>query len=346
MSGNESSWDLVFCAGYVVYPCKEKEIVREEVIGSSIKLGKKLINFFYPLFEESEYSYKLGINFKSEDGLRENHIRDLVRKLAIEDYKEKVNASHELAYKLSKVTTNRSPMGLFVTLVGKRDNLIRVLLWKFPAHDSLQAISNGEVFKLDLIEDVFSKEEKYFKAAVFEGTSAENDFWRGKVEDRQANWSQKEVAKFWISDFLYAVDEITPARGTEILTSIVSDLIRKTDNSEDEDYLISSIKVLKSQGSRRITFRDFANNYLTENLGKAFLTNKKVRNLLDSSFNLDQSVIEKKIKLKQLDIDGKFAIRGPFDEFDKRVIVKETDEKDIVEVSISGRITSKSLRAK
>jgi len=94
---------------------------------------------------------------------------------------------------------------------------MRVLLWKFPSEENLQANISAHGLTIKLLQDAFSRKSHYFKAAMFEGTPATTSFWTGKVEDKQAKQSVKEVADFWVTGFLNARPVLTEVRGSRIL---------------------------------------------------------------------------------------------------------------------------------
>jgi len=156
-------------------------------------------------------------------------------------------AAQELACRLARATTNRSPSGLFMVLVGRLNEYIRVVLWKFPADEALQASVMTDGIAIRVLEDAFSRKSTYFKAAFFEDCPADTSFWTGKVEDKQAKHRVAEAAEFWIAGFLAARTALTSARGTRILARALRKTIQQTTCIEDKEALIAAGSVVKSQ---------------------------------------------------------------------------------------------------
>jgi hypothetical protein len=60
----------------------------------------------------------------------------------------------------------------------------RVTLWTFPKDEALRLRHNRSGSSIDYLEDVFSRNSKLRKAALFEGQQRRTDFLTGRVLDR------------------------------------------------------------------------------------------------------------------------------------------------------------------
>ncbi|NVM23847.1 MAG: hypothetical protein HWN68_18965 [Desulfobacterales bacterium] len=348
MSPKTESWELLFCAGYIVWPCKglEPDAVQDRVAGSPINVDTIPTSFFLPLFAESAERCPIDIGFALEGEKQENTVRNLVRSIAFDEPTKKAHAAQELAYRLACATTRRSPLGLFVVLAGQANEHTRVLLWKFPADESLQARISAGGITIRLIQDAFSRKSTYFKAAMFEGTPARTTFWRGKIEDKQAKHRVTEAADFWIADFLSAKPALTDARGTRLLARALRETVKQTKSVEIKEDLVAAAVAIKSQVDRNISLDEFASSYLPKDARPIFIEKAGGPALADAIFRIDRATLERELRFKSIVLDNLFIIKGPLDRFDDVVDVEPTDQEGVVEVSLRGTITSQAVQTR
>ena len=262
-------WKITFCAGYIVPPSrglKEADAV-QGIQGSHVKLDHSIISYFNPLFIDSVVTCPINVIFTHTEGRQENEIRDRVKQLAFGLQEEQVEHAKALALALGLATDQRSQPGLFITLVGQSSmGFSRVVLFKFPADESLQAIFSEEGLSINVITGAFSRKNDYFKAAVFEGTKASTAFWVGKVEDKQATQRIFEVSDLWVIGFLKALPNLSDERGTRTLAKATKSLLDTVYDEKTRLQIISALTTIKSQDDRLITLRNFADDYLPSNL--------------------------------------------------------------------------------
>jgi hypothetical protein len=345
MRPQQGSWHFEFCAAYVVPPCAGMSTAeaRRAIRGSSIDVSTIPQGFFLPLFGAAVTSCRIGIVFAPEGGEQRNPVRDLLVAIVGDAQGAKDRACRDLACRLAEATTRRSPGGLFVVLSGRLGDMWRVVLWKFPADEALQAeISDGSI-TINLLRDAFSKSSSYFKAAVFEGGPAERAFWEGRVEDRQTKQRLREVADFWVEGFLAARLAFKPAHGTRVLARALRQLLSRVDSAGDRDALIAAATVAKAHPGRLISIGGFAGDYLPEELGEVLIEIAGGSEVADHAFELDSETLEKEFKVRSLMLDNQFTVKGPMDEFDDVVRVRDTDEPGQVEVTLSGSLTSEKI---
>lgn len=349
MAPNKEIWELLFGAGYIVPPCKglEPAQVEARVVGSPVDIASLPIDYFLTLFSKEADDYPIDIVFSPENGRQENKVRTLVRAIALEDEKVKANNSLELAYCLARATTRRSKKpGLFVVLAGHTNDNHRVVLWKFPADESIQASVTKEGISIRLIHDAFSGNSTYLKVAMFDGIPATTSFWRGKIEDRQTKSRVREVADFWVVDFLQSRPAVTDAGGTRLLARVLRDTIRKTKDIEVKQSLVDAASVIKGQAGRNITLEDFADSYLPEDIRQNFIRVAGGPEISSDLFRIDRDVLDQELRYKSLSLDNQFIVRGPLEQFNDIVQIEDTDEEGVVEVSLRGRITSQEIFTK
>jgi len=284
-----AEWRLEFFAGYLIPACSllPSDQIPSMVQGSVIPIQEIPTSFFLPLFQKQKRSAVIGVEFSPEDGQQQNSVRELIRAIAFRTAPEKEDASHELAIRLATVTTRRSPDGLFVVHSGSYSGNARVLLWKFPADESIKASMGGRILTIELIEDAFSRQSSYFKAGIFEGTPANTSFWRGYVEDRQAKTKITEVAEYWAIAFLTARPDMKPTRGTRILARALRKTIREAPTIDLRDSAMSAAITVKGLPGKVMSLRDFAEEYLPAELRPPFLEYVGIPEVLDRPFELE-----------------------------------------------------------
>ncbi len=340
-----SDWNLEFCAGYIVEPRKGQETskIKDSLVGFQINIANIPTEFFLKLFAMAPDKYPINVAFIPEEGKQENEIRTLIRNIAFAKSTGKEVEALALAVQLAGATDNRSQSGLLVILSGKTKKNHRVILWKFPADESLRMLIKGTK-KIELVRDVFSRKGTYYKAAMFEGSTATTSFWKGKVQDNQAQDTLSEAAEFWIKDFLCARSELTNVHGTRIASKALKKLIDKTKELDRKESLVAAARVLREQSGKRTSFKDIADTYLPVESRPEFIETTGTEEISQQTFQLDKEVIEKQFKYKSIILDDEYMVKGPLDKFDEEVKINPIDKEGKVEVSLTGKITSESVR--
>lgn len=344
MAVTEDSWRLSFWAGYIVHPGHglSSSEIDSAITGSSMDVAAIPGDYFTPLFDSAPSDCRIDIAFRPENGKAVNMVRNFVRQLAFDKGRLKQAAAHEMARRLASATTHRSPEGLLIFLVGRTHDRSRVLMWKFPADEILQARVSKEGMDIQLLKDAFSRRSKFFKAAMFEGRPSTTSLWTGKVQDNQAKSATLEVAKYWIEDFLLARPAMSDVRGSKILGRVVREALRKSP-PHDQDAILNAVSSVRTQTDRRISLTEFAETYLPEPLREEFVSAPEISDIADEVFRIDEEALREEIRFKSLVIDGRFMIRGPAEDFDSFVSVDPTDEEGVVKISLVGRITDRKL---
>lgn len=350
MINENGDWVISHCAAYIVRPAKSvaKELVPHMVQGGSIPLQQIPPNI-YPLFNKEFDQYPVGISFRprSVNGqeIQENEIRDMIQTIAEDSYDDRNQACRTLALRLAEVTPKISKSGLLVILSGSRNDFNRVLIWKFPREDTIQADTGGENILLQEVQNAFSLESTYLKVAAFEDSEHDNNFWEGKIEDKQAKSSIKEAAKFWIEDFLDSLPEMTDDRGSRLLAKYIRKSIDSTEDQDIKQSLIDATKILLHRQDARITFRDFADNYLSEEAADHFLDILPTPQIADSIFSIQTSEIYRQVKREFLILDNGIIISGPIDSLHEKIDISENEDGSVT-VIITGTVINKRIKVR
>ncbi len=117
MSMDDESWNLLFCAGYIVHPCKdlETEEVERLVRGSQTDVDAIPSAFFLTLFSRRANEYPIEVAFVSEGQAQRNEVRTLVRSIAFDEPQKREDASRKLALRLATPKTCPALVGQSVS---------------------------------------------------------------------------------------------------------------------------------------------------------------------------------------------------------------------------------------
>ncbi len=176
--------DITCVTSYLVHPGKgERSPIA--VRGTLLPLSGSLFRMLAKVFSRSDSECQIPIRFLSRaDGAQNNEVRtDLVGFIE----SPSVDAGMQLANRLRDCTTRRSGLGLFFVMLGRENQTFKVLLSRFPADEGVVAEAREGALQVEFIERVFMKRAASYKAAFYEGSSFDSDFWSGFAVDRQLN---------------------------------------------------------------------------------------------------------------------------------------------------------------
>lgn len=322
----------------------ELEDVCNEIEGSTINLTSDFHEYFYPLFSDSHETSTVAVTFIPEkNGQPTNEIRTLIQEMAFGTDQDRNRASRQLAGRLAIASDERSPSGLFIIIVGTCNNLTRVVLWKFAADESLQAIFAKEGLTVNVVSSAFSRKQEYFKVAVFEGNQARTSFSKGHVEDRQATHKAYEVSDLWVIRFLQAVPEVTDARGTRILAKALRQVLSQLNSLEVKQNVIAAATVLRALDNP-VTLQQIAENYLPPIVRSQFVKALGNLSLVHAPFRIDKQVMDEQFGVRSLILDTSFVISGPIESFDQEVAIEPIENDGTVRIVLTGRIVDARVK--
>jgi hypothetical protein len=340
------SWELAFCAAYLVPPCRGLTAAEAmaTLLGSPVDVATLPGEYFGPLFCEQAEKHPIGVAFAPEDGVQKNSVRDLVRTLAFGDTAVRHVAAEDLTVRLALATDKRSVLSLFLVLVGAApDGRTRVVFWTFPANPSLRASMGQQGMSIELIRDAFSRSGSFYKAAMFEGPQVGTSFWQGAVEDRQAKSRARGVSDFWIVSFLSARLAMTGAQGTRLIAKTIRQLASQNPDADSIQALVDAAMTLLSQPGELVSLRQVADSYLPPGIRVEFLSSVGGEPIVDMQFRLESETLRKELRLRSIVLDNGFVVRGPLDRFDEVVHRSPPGLGGEVEISLHGRILSERI---
>jgi hypothetical protein len=340
-----SEWDLQYLCVYEVQPNLEEDgkIIRH-VHGGALKIQGDVRTYFGGLFGRGEERYPILTDFQPEDNKQQNPVRTLVTELAKGSSAERRAAAKKLAVRLADATPGNAKEGLFAAMVGVRDGVCRVVLWRFTAGASLRLVDadDDEDVHLEVDLKTFSKQGHQFKASMFEGKSPVTDFWRGRLRDNQVHETKTDHAQYWVRDFLQSKSAVTDGRGTQILTNAVTAAIRET-KGEQREQIIQAAKLIQTQKEKPITIEGFTKTFLDEEVAPFVLKHVQA-DVRKTPFTLKKNIVSKRLGMKRVVVDDLIQVKAALDVFESRVKLGEPDAKGNRDITIRGRITKEDLQ--
>lgn len=355
MSMATDAWEIDFCAGYIVPPCRNQEIryARNEVKGSSISLKSDVIaKFLRDQFIKSETDCDIEVVFNSVNGnLNQNLTRQLVMRLNADNGDERDVASKELAVKLALALDNRSfriaPSCLFIVMQGHNDDIQRICIYTLPADETLQATFSSDGLNMSVVKGAFSRRSELFKAAMYEGRRHSSAFSIGFVQDSQAKQRTQQAANFWISDFLQSRATLTDERGSMLIGKHLREVISDKRFDDERESLIHVAVSIKSHSGEQTTLSTFADTYLPSIVRAEFLA--ALESVANIPFKIDKEALDKELAYRTIVLSTGLSITGPLDRFDTAdTMLKHTDErtKRLRYIALYGKIINDGVNGK
>lgn len=172
--------------------------------------------------------------------------------------------------------------------------------------------------EVDVIDDVFLRDAHSYKAALFRDTSLTSGFWSGTAIDKQITYGTRDVAKYWIQNFLFSEFETTSRAGTQRLADALNAAARSTENSEVQQQ-IAAVATLSPQIQGRVTTVDS----FCQDVGFSEQTKEAVRahipneSLVTAPFEFDRTEFHKRLPYRSVDLSNGATLTAPADKFDE-----------------------------
>lgn len=342
------SWTYDFLAAYDVLASKSLTVREAErnISGGVIKINQEIESYMGRLFERDEETYDIPICFVGDQSKNDsNPIRTHIRALAHGPQEARRRAARALAVKLALATPGTTKEGLLVVMVGQHSGTTRVVLWRFGAGASLSLVTKKEgEAELKVNLRTFTKGTQYFKAALFEGSSARTAFWEGQVRDTQSHAREVDHARYWVNDFLEAQSSITDARGTKLLETAIKATNKELKDPAHQANLTQAARLAATQKGMRTSLSRFADNLLPE-VREAFLRHAGSERVREAIFTVDRTTALRRFGARRVLINGRISLQAPNDAFGREVVMGQPDGAGETTITIRGRITREEVRS-
>lgn len=326
---------------YLVHPAKGSEDTLH-IGGAAVPLSGKMFDLLKGIYERSETECDISISFnRAANGTQQNDCRDLM--LTYLRGPTVVRGRH-IAYRLAKVTTNRSHLGLLFLIAGQEGLDHKLVISRFPADSGILAEEDSDGLSVEFLEKVFMKNAKSYKAVMYRHHSFDAGFWVGKATDKQVNSSEIDIPNYWIAEFLESDFRTTAAAGTRRLAIACRDAARKSNDSLIKSEIAAAATLARGLAGQRLSVRQFTRRIgLTPAAQTAIFSELKPA-VVDELFQLDALEFSRIIAYRSIELDNGGMLTaevGAFDDVFQRQQVAGPDSK--VRFSTEGKIISEKL---
>jgi len=304
---------------------------------------KKLFSLLTGIYDNSDRECDIEIAFKkAPDGKQNNPCRDLLT-----SYIEQPNLprARKLASRLEAVTTKRSGLGLLFLICGTDGAKRRCVISRFPADTGILAEYKKKALSIAFLERVFMKNSHKYKAALYEHSSIESGFWKGRAVDKQVYGHGIRISDYWIEEFLDSEFLTTAAAGTKRLAVALRDAARKSEDVNVKSEIAAAVTLAGKLAGRRINIDQFCvESGLTNRSINAVKREIDFPALLQDNFKFDLNEFRAQVPFRTMELDNGALLTADADEFTK---IFETEvlnkAKRTVKVTTRGAITDEKI---
>lgn len=295
---------------FLVYPGKN-DVNPRDALGTQLKLTGSLFRKLKEVFERSEKECTIPICFSiGKDGSKNNPVRNLIHEYIISPTLEN---GLPLANRLRDMTTKKPGLGLFFIMSGLENKRNRIVLSRFPAEEGILAEEVKDELKIEYIERIFMKNAASYKAALYEGSSFDNDFWDGHVVDRQLD----DPANYWIQSFLMSVYLTTRKYGTQRLAKAFKEVTSSSISLPIKQEIVAAIILAKGQFGKSISVPKFINQLGLSKSAQTAILGLIPKAVVDDTFILDEEEFLKVAPLGRVELDTGGILIAPSERYDE-----------------------------
>jgi hypothetical protein len=205
--------------------------------------------------------------------------------------------------------------------------------------------SKDGAINLDYVSNVLLTEsQKLRKVAIFIESSPLEELSKDRfsifVSDLTLQFRDHVIqANYFVRKFLGCKAADTSKIQTKAFFELTSDFISSLPVSEHDK--ISSVDALYSyvsSNNNSINVEEFAKNHLPSSISADDYVNQMKDKVPENGISKDNSLIERRIKRRNLIFDNDIKIVGPSDQFNNLVEVIDDDDENTVTIKIRGRL--------
>jgi len=297
-------------SSFLVYPGKN-DVNPRDALGTQLKLTGSLFHKLREVFERSEKECTVPIRFSMGiDGSQNNPVRSLIHEYLVSPTLEN---GLVLANRLRDLTTKKPGLGLFFIMSGVENKHYKIVLSRFPAEEGILAEEVKDELKIQYIERIFMKNAASYKAALYEGSSFENDFWDGYIVDRQLD----EPANYWIYGFLMSEYLTTAKFGTQRIAKVLKEVTRSAISLQVKQEIVAAMILAKGQFGKPISVPQFINQMGLSKSAQTAILDLLPKDVIDDTFILDEEEFLKIVPLSGVVLDTGGILIAPSERYDE-----------------------------
>lgn len=298
---------------FLTYPGKHADD-QPTISGAVIPKKGKLYNMLSSIFHNSDSDCNIPIVFLSEDQAQKNTVRDEVVQLVT---KKSLSEGKLLAERLQRATTEKSGMGLIFFTIGSNGEEHKIVISRFPADEGIVANRQSTTLKVEFVEEVFLKSAYSYKSAMYKFEVPSHDLWSGFAIDKQVNNGAKEVAAYWINDFLRSDFQTTPKQGTKRLALALRNSMANTTDTEIKHEIASCAKLARNMPKKAMSISEFCNQFHLSDEAKGKICSQvNPSRLLNDKFSFDRAEFDKHLSYRMVELDNGAILSAQASRFD------------------------------
>ena len=321
----------------------------EDFRGGAVRSSASLISTLESTFRQSglDQATSVDFNIDTADGTaRSNPVRSALISIGFGNATQARKSGAGLAARLGAAMDHRSKPALLLISVHEvsgRPGHRQLILWTFPQQEVFRLRSQGSGAAIDVL-DVFSRESKLRKAAMFAGGKGSTDLLTGRALDFQASATDRAVADLWIVKVLDARLQMSSDEGTRLLARSLRhahDRLKGDPHAQAE--IQAAIVQLRNTRASRITLGQVASPF-SDPVAAAFRAPQFNDDAMTAAFPLNKALFDKMVEYTIYELDNGVWVSAPFGALGKGVTEEATP--DGKRVTATGIVESERVRAR
>lgn len=300
---------------YLVHPGKKVAALKlAPIAGTDVPLAGKLYEMMSEIYNDKNEKDKIKVRFISNK--KQNDARDLLVEYA---KTPDLPFGRKLAERLQSVTDGTPGIGLLFLIRGIENTSTRTVVSRFPADVGIVAEVKKSGLSVAFLEEVFMKNSKRYKAAVYEDTNLATGYWKGRIVDRQIGQGvMRSVSDYWLVDFLASESFTTPVSGSKRLAQIFDDAVKQATDAGVRDELISTAKLIPNLSGNVVSPESVVKHFsLSTESEKQILSSAKSPDLYAEKFKLDRDAFTSILSFETIELDNGAVLSAPSGQFDE-----------------------------
>jgi hypothetical protein len=313
------------------------------ISGTEVPGQGGLYRMLNDLYARAPEECNIELTFRpNQNGAQHNACADLLLSYVAAPSLE---TGRPIAERLQRVTTKRSGLGLLFLLKGvTNQNLHTFVVSRFPADEGVVARENQQRLSVEFVEQVFMKNSRAYKSALFHTESFEIPFSEGRAVDRQMS-DAGEIREYWISDFLDSQLRTTGAAGTRRLATALQGAVRSAGPVAVKHELVCAAGLMRGQAGRVVSAEDVVQQLgLSKEATEALIAAFPRRETFAERFRFDADEFEKYAHYRALELNNGALLMAEDAKFDRVFTREDLDREGYFRYITEGRVVDERLR--
>ncbi len=291
-----------------------------QIGGVTIQESSKVYTMLQETFHKADEECDIPICFNpSSEGSQYNECRNEIIELLTVDDASGAEVGRKLAHRLQVATTEKSGLGLLFLVTGESElnGERKLLISRFPADQGILARQDLDTLRVDLVDDIFMKSAVSYKAALYRGSSFDSDFWTGKAVDKQIKYGARDVARYWIRDFLSSDFETTSRAGTKRLAVALRDAASKSEDLSVKQEISAAAALAVNMEEEITNINGFCDDLRFSDTTKEAVKAQIQRDSLrQDTFRFDAEEFSKHLPYRSIELDNGATLTASADDFE------------------------------